>query len=158
MKKDVSYVHSLMSNKDLRATINPYKPCLLSSKDTESKALCSFYQKKPSQTLGLASQKLSVNTRKSPYKQAYYLSRQISTKVGRVGGWVNCHFVSCGSTWQKFKKKHATLTQPQISACNIDTTTDLYKQIAYEAKQVRLIEHSWNIFNHRYQHNNESRG
>ena len=42
--------------------------------------LCSFYQKKPSQTSDLASQKLSVNTTKSPYKQAYYLSKQISTK------------------------------------------------------------------------------
>ena len=47
---------------------------------TYSKMLCSFYQKKPSQTLDLTSQKLSVNTTRSPYKQAYYLSKQISTK------------------------------------------------------------------------------
>ena len=47
-----------------------------SSKDTESITLCLFIQKKPSQTQDLASQKLSVNTMKSPYKQAYYLSKQ----------------------------------------------------------------------------------
>ena len=51
------------------------------SKDTESKTLCSFYQKKPSRTLDLACQQLSVNTTKSPYKQAYYLSKQKSTKT-----------------------------------------------------------------------------
>ena len=52
-----------------------------SSKDTESKpCIYSLYQKKPSQTLDQASQKLSVNTTKSPFKQAYYLSKQIIMK------------------------------------------------------------------------------
>ena len=59
--------------------------------DTESKTLRSFYLKKPSQNLDLASQKLLVNTTKSPYKQAYYLSKKISAKLklnsSRVHFW-----------------------------------------------------------------------
>ena len=44
-----------------------------------------WYMHTPKQTnqtrfVQLASQKLSVNTTKCPYKQAYYLSKQISTK------------------------------------------------------------------------------
>ena len=58
----VLYVHSLMSYKDLCATI----------KILNQKPRVHSFRRKPSWTLDLASQKLSGNTTKSPYKQAYY--------------------------------------------------------------------------------------
>ena len=57
----VSYVHSLMFYQDLSATINPLQIKDLRRSKQYSKHLYNY------------------NT-KSPYKQAYYLSKQISTK------------------------------------------------------------------------------
>ena len=93
----ILYVHSLMSFKGLMCSnksllqiedlgrsniiLNIFT---IISKDTESKMLCSFYQKKPRQTLDLTKKKLSVNTMKSPYKQAHYLSKLISKKLNTI--------------------------------------------------------------------------